>query len=77
MWDSVRSFRRDRPLEPLIAELVRSEPVGDDDERRWVDRLVETLLGCYAAGRLPSEAGVSWAGKGSKIDLKDYRGFTG
>lgn len=57
-------------------ELVRSEPVGDDDERRWVDRLVETLLGCYAAWRLPSEAGVSWASKGSKIDLKDYRGFT-
>ncbi len=57
--------------------VIRREPVGDEDERKWVEELGETLLDCYNDWRLPSESGVEWAEKGLMIDLMDYREYTG
>lgn len=43
----------------------------------WVDGLAEALRQCYADGKLPSEAGLSWARAGRLVDLHGYRYFPG
>jgi len=41
----------------------------------YIKGLDEALSQAYAAGRLPSEMGVSWAKRGEEIDLRDYRHY--
>jgi predicted dehydrogenase len=43
----------------------------------WVAGLAEALRQCYARGLLPSEAGLSWARPGQRIDLRAYHHFPG
>ena len=40
-----------------------------------VEGLDEALAGCYDAGKLPSEMGLSWSAKGTAIDLRGYEAF--
>jgi predicted dehydrogenase len=51
---------------------------GESPQRLvWVAGLAEALRQCYAAGVLPSEAGLSWACAGRLVDLRGYRYFPG
>ena len=44
----------------------------------WAPGLMETLESCFDQGALPSElGGVSWAGPGRVINLRDYKAFRG
>ena len=43
--------------------------------RLVVAGLDEALASCYETDRLPSEAGLPWAAKGAKIDLREYTTF--
>lgn len=43
----------------------------------WVTGLADVLRGCYAGSVLPSEASVSWARAGRRIDLRNYKHFPG
>lgn len=61
----------------MPGEVIRRESVGEEDERRWVEGLGETLLDCYNDWQLPSKSGVEWAEKGVMVDLNDYRGYEG
>ena len=55
-------------------ELVHVQ--GESPRRlTWVAGLGETLRQCYAAGRLPSEAGGGWARAGRRVDLRGYKYF--
>jgi predicted dehydrogenase len=55
---------------PFPERLVRR-----DHERAVVEGLAGALERSYREGRLPSEAGVSWAAKGQRIDLSEYDHF--
>jgi predicted dehydrogenase len=46
--------------------------IGRDTGRVSVDGLSAILHRCYGQGRLPSELGVPWAVKGSRVDLRNY-----
>ena len=56
------------------SDLVRCQ---DGPEHLLVAGLDEILLGCYAKGILPSEAGAEWATAGRTIDLTRYHHFPG
>ena len=56
--------------------LVRFQEAGPA-RLTWVPGLAEVLQQCYAQGVLPSEANVSWARPGRKVELRDYRHFPG
>ena len=43
--------------------------------RRVVEGLDEALTACYEAGKLPSEMGLPWGVRGTKVDLRDYTTF--
>ena len=43
--------------------------------RRVVDGLDEALTACYEAEKLPSEIGLPWGAKGTKVDLRPYTSF--
>ncbi len=43
--------------------------------RRVVEGLDEALTACYEAGKLPSEMGLPWGVRGTKIDLREYTTF--
>ncbi len=45
--------------------------------RRFVRGLEDILLRCYREGKLPSEAGVSWAAAGRNVNLAGYKYFPG
>jgi len=54
----------------------RQLAVGTPGARRVVvEGLDEALAGCYDAGKLPSELGLSWSAKGTLIDLRGYEAF--
>lgn len=54
--------------------LVREE--GEPGSRlRRVEGLEETLVHCFEKEKLPSEAGISWAVAGRRVDLAGYRFF--
>jgi predicted dehydrogenase len=54
----------------------RQLAVGTPGARRVVvEGLDEALAGCYDAGKLPSELGLSWSAKGTLIDLREYEAF--
>ena len=43
--------------------------------RLVVEGLDAALASCYESERLPSEMGLPWSAKGTKIDLRDYSSF--
>jgi len=49
----------------------------DGPERLFVAGLDDILLGCYAKGILPSEAGAQWAVAGRTVELSGYHQFPG
>ncbi len=49
----------------------------EEEKLTWVEGLAETLKECYAAGKMPSEMGASWAKLGKKIDTRGYDYFKG
>lgn len=50
----------------------------DEKERlHWTEDLSEVFSDCYERSVLPSETGVSWALRGRKIDLRNYRYYPG
>jgi predicted dehydrogenase len=49
----------------------------EGSERLFVAGLDDILLGCYAKGILPSEAGAEWAVAGRTVDLSGYHHFPG
>ena len=53
---------------------IEEEP---GSRRIWVEGLNEVLEQCYGEGLLPSELGVLWSKKGTKISLADYNKFPG
>lgn len=46
-------------------------------KRRWVEGLDRELYECYLLGALPGEKKISWASRGNKIDLANYRYYPG
>lgn len=64
-------------MNPIIS--YPSSIIRRDEEKRltWVEGLAETLKECYAAGKTPSELGVTWAKPGKKIDVMGYDFFKG
>ena len=44
-------------------------------KRRIVEGLDEALVGCYEAGRLPSEMGLAWSAAGTAVDLRTTPGI--
>lgn len=46
-------------------------------EKIWVEGLGETLLKCYEDWEMPYNAKVHWAVSGERVDLKDYKYFSG
>jgi len=59
------------PETPVFPEAV----VRRNDERVWCDSLGAILTQCYEQGKLPYEAGVSWAVEPRSMDLTDYNHF--
>jgi len=43
--------------------------------RLVVEGLDEAFAACYEAGKLPSEMGLPWSAKGTKVDLREYTSF--
>jgi hypothetical protein len=43
--------------------------------RLVVEGLDAALTACYESERLPSEMGLPWSAKGTKIDLREYVSF--
>ncbi len=51
--------------------------LGTDGKKIWVKNLQESLLRCYKNGTLPHEEGFSWAQRGERKDLIEYKFFPG
>jgi len=63
---------------PEIRTLPESLIHRDADERRWFGKgLDRELYDCYVKGILPSEAKLSWACAGKRVNLENYRHFPG
>jgi predicted dehydrogenase len=63
---------------PEIITLPESLICRDPDEKRWFGKgLDQELYDCYVKGILPSEAKLSWAWAGKRINLDNYRHFPG
>ncbi|MGD2294343.1 MAG: Gfo/Idh/MocA family oxidoreductase [Candidatus Aminicenantes bacterium] len=66
-------------IQDSVEEIKTFAPskLGLSGERIWVKGLAEDFLDCYEKGILPSEAGLSWASPGKKVNLEGYRFFPG
>lgn len=62
-----------RTVEGQGARRVAIETPGS--HRRVVEGLDETLAACYQAEKLPSEMGLPWSAKGTRVDLREYTSF--
>ena len=63
---------------PEIRTLPESLIHRDADEKRWFGKgLDQELYDCYVKGILPSEAKLSWACAGKRVNLENYRHFPG